>query len=150
MTTNAGAESISRPSLGFTVQDHSSDGLEAINKFFTPEFRNRLDGIVQFGPLDRTTILSVVDKFLFELEAQLNEKNVAIDVTDPAKGWLAEHGFDAKMGARPMSRVIRENIKKPLADEILFGTLSKGGRVRVLLDEFGELTFEIENEEATA
>ena len=150
MTTNAGAESISRPSLGFTVQDHSSDGLEAINKFFTPEFRNRLDGIVQFGPLDRTTILSVVDKFLFELEAQLNDKNVAIDVTDPAKGWLAEHGFDAKMGARPMSRVIRENIKKPLADEILFGTLSKGGRVRVLLDEFGELTFEIENEEATA
>ena len=92
----------------------------------------------------------MVDKFLFELEAQLNEKNVAIDVTDPAKGWLAEHGFDAKMGARPMSRVIRENIKKPLADEILFGTLSKGGRVRVLLDEFGELTFEIENEEATA
>ena len=119
--------------------------MEAINKFFTPEFRNRLDSIVQFGPLDRTTIISVVDKFLFELEEQLNEKNVEIDITDSAKGWLADNGFDAKMGARPMSRIIRENIKKPLADDILFGELSKGGKVKVLVDEFGELTFEIEN-----
>ena len=149
MTTNAGAESISRPSLGFTVQDHSSDGMEAINKFFTPEFRNRIDSIVQFAPLNKSTILNVVDKFLFELEAQLNDKNVIIDIADSAKGWLAEHGFDVKMGARPMSRVIRENIKKPLADEILFGTLSKGGKVRVELDEFGELTFAIENAEET-
>jgi ATP-dependent Clp protease ATP-binding subunit ClpA len=149
MTTNAGAESISRPSLGFTVQDHSSDGMEAINKFFTPEFRNRIDSIIQFAPLNKSTILNVVDKFLFELEAQLNDKNVMIDVADSAKSWLAEHGFDAKMGARPMSRVIRENIKKPLADEILFGTLSKGGKVRVELDEFGELTFDIENAEET-
>ena len=91
----------------------------------------------------------MVDKFLFELEAQLNDKNVIIDIADSAKGWLAEHGFDVKMGARPMSRVIRENIKKPLADEILFGTLSKGGKVRVELDEFGELTFAIENAEET-
>lgn len=150
MTTNAGAESISRPSLGFTVQDHSSDGMEAINKFFTPEFRNRIDSIIQFAPLNKSTILNVVDKFLFELESQLNDKNVIIDVADSAKGWLAEHGFDVKMGARPMSRVIRENIKKPLADEILFGTLSKGGKVRVELDEFGELTFDIENAEETA
>ena len=149
MTTNAGAESISRPSLGFTVQDHSSDGMEAINKFFTPEFRNRLDSIVQFGPLDSTTILSVVDKFLFELEEQLNEKNVTIDITDSAKGWLADNGFDAKMGARPMSRIIRENIKKPLADEILFGSLAKGGTVKVLVDDFGDLTFEIEKVEET-
>ncbi len=149
MTTNAGAESISRPSLGFTVQDHSSDGMEAINKFFTPEFRNRIDSIIQFAPLNKSTILNVVDKFLFELEAQLNDKNVIIDIADSAKGWLAEHGFDVKMGARPMSRVIRENIKKPLADEILFGTLSKGGKVRVELDEFGELTFAIENAEET-
>jgi len=149
MTTNAGADSISRPSLGFTIQDHSSDGMEAINKFFTPEFRNRIDSIIQFAPLNKSTILSVVDKFLFELESQLADKNVMIDVADSAKGWLAEHGFDVKMGARPMSRVIRENIKKPLADEILFGTLSKGGKVRVELDEFGELTFDIENAEET-
>lgn len=149
MTTNAGAESISRPSLGFTTQDHSSDGMEAIKKFFTPEFRNRIDSIIQFSPLDRSIILNVVDKFLFELEAQLEEKNVTIDIAESAKGWLAEHGFDAKMGARPMSRVIRENIKKPLADEILFGTLSKGGKVRVELDEFGEMTFVIENAEET-
>ena len=149
MTTNAGAESISRPSLGFTTQDHSSDGLDAINKFFTPEFRNRIDSIIQFAPLDRSIILNVVDKFLFELEAQLNDKNVSIDIAESAKGWLAEHGFDTKMGARPMARVIRENIKKPLADEILFGTLSKGGKVRVELDEFGELAFDIENEEET-
>ncbi|OED38874.1 ATP-dependent Clp protease ATP-binding subunit ClpA [Chromatiales bacterium (ex Bugula neritina AB1)] len=149
MTTNAGAESISRPSLGFTAQDHSSDGMEAINKFFTPEFRNRIDSIIQFAPLDKSIILNVVDKFLFELESQLNEKNVVIDIAETAKGWLAEHGFDSKMGARPMARVIRENIKKPLADEILFGTLSKGGKVRVELDEFGELAFEIEDAEAT-
>ncbi len=149
MTTNAGADSISRPSLGFTTQDHSSDGMEAINKFFTPEFRNRIDSIIQFAPLDKSVILNVVDKFLFELESQLNEKNVAIDVAESAKGWLAENGFDSKMGARPMARVIRENIKKPLADEILFGTLSKGGKVRVELDEFGELTFDIEDAEAT-
>ena len=149
MTTNAGAESISRPSLGFTAQDHSSDGMEAINKFFTPEFRNRIDSIIQFAPLDKSIILNVVDKFLFELEAQLNEKNVVIDIAESAKGWLAEHGFDAKMGARPMARVIRESIKKPLADEILFGSLSKGGKVRVELDEFGELAFEIEDAEAT-
>lgn len=149
MTTNAGAESISRPSLGFTTQDHSSDGLEAINKFFTPEFRNRIDSIIQFSPLDKKIILNVVDKFLFELEAQLNEKNVNIDITESAKSWLADNGFDTKMGARPMARVIRENIKKPLADEILFGTLSKGGKVIVDLDEFGDLAFEIENAEET-
>jgi len=150
MTTNAGAESISRPSLGFTTQDHSSDGLEAINKFFTPEFRNRIDSIIQFQPLDKKIILNVVDKFLFELEAQLNEKNVNIDVMEKAKVWLAENGFDTKMGARPMARVIRENIKKPLADEILFGTLSKGGKVIVDVDEFGDIAFVIENAEETA
>lgn len=149
MTTNAGAESISRPSLGFTTQDHSSDGLDAINKFFTPEFRNRIDSIIQFSPLDKKIILNVVDKFLFELEAQLNEKNVNIDVTESAKSWLADNGFDTKMGARPMARVIRENIKKPLADEILFGTLSKGGKVVVDIDEFGEIAFVIENAEET-
>jgi ATP-dependent Clp protease ATP-binding subunit ClpA len=150
MTTNAGAESITRASVGFTMQNHETDGMEAINKFFTPEFRNRIDSIIQFSSLDSRTILNVVDKFLFELESQLNEKNVTIDIADSAKGWLAENGFDAKMGARPMARIIRENIKKPLADEILFGSLSKGGKVRVELDEFGELSFNIEDSEAMA
>ncbi len=152
MTTNAGAESISRTTMGFTVQDHSTDGSEAVNKMFSPEFRNRLDSIIQFKPLDKDIILNVVDKFIIELEAQLDEKNVSIDFNYEAKTWLAEHGFDQKMGARPMNRLISESIKKPLADEILFGKLSKGGRVRVKLDEKGEIDFEFEsreNKEAT-
>lgn len=147
MTTNAGAESISRTTMGFTQQDNSSDGNEAVNKLFTPEFRNRLDAIIQFKPLDKSIILNVVDKFIIELESQLEEKNVSIDFNDEAKAWLAEHGFDAKMGARPMSRLISENVKKHLADEILFGKLNRGGRVRVILDEKGDLAFEFESKE---
>ncbi len=147
MTTNAGAESISRTTMGFTQQDHATDGMEAVNKMFTPEFRNRLDAIIQFKPLDKSIILNVVDKFIIELEAQLEEKNVSIDFSTEAKVWLAEHGFDARMGARPMARIISENIKKPLADEILFGQLSKGGRVRVILDEKGDIDFVFESKE---
>jgi len=152
MTTNAGAESLTRSTMGFTTQDHTSDGSEAVNKMFSPEFRNRLDSIIQFKPLDKAIILNVVDKFIIELEAQLEEKNVSIDFNYEAKTWLAEHGFDAAMGARPMARIITENIKKPLADEILFGALSKGGKVRVILDDKGEIAFEFEsreNKEAT-
>jgi len=152
MTTNAGAESISRSTMGFTVQDHTTDGSEAVNKMFSPEFRNRLDSIIQFKPLNKDIILNVVDKFIIELEAQLEDKNVSIDFNYEAKTWLAEHGFDAAMGARPMARIITENIKKPLADEILFGALSKGGKVRVILDDKGEIAFEFEsreNKEAT-
>lgn len=145
MTTNAGAESIARSTMGFTAQDHTSDGMEAINKLFTPEFRNRLDAIIQFKALDRSIILNVVDKFIIELEAQLEEKGVSIDFNTEAKTWLAEHGFDARMGARPMARIISENIKKPLADEILFGCLSNGGSVRVKLDESGDIKFEFES-----
>ncbi len=145
MTTNAGAESISRSTMGFTVQDHSTDGSEAVNKMFSPEFRNRLDSIIQFKPLDKDIILNVVDKFIIELEAQLEEKNVSIDFNYEAKTWLAEHGFDQAMGARPMARIISENIKKPLADEILFGQLSKGGKVRVILDDKGEIAFQFES-----
>jgi len=115
--------------------NHTSDGMEAVSKMFTPEFRNRLDSIIQFKPLDKSIILNVVDKFIIELEAQLEEKNVQIDFNPDAKTWLAENGFDARMGARPMARLISENIKKPLADEILFGKLTKGGRVNVKLDE---------------
>jgi len=148
MTTNAGAESISRTTMGFTQQDHATDGMEAVNKMFTPEFRNRLDSIIQFKPLDKSIILNVVDKFIIELEAQLEEKNVSIDFNPEAKVWLAEHGFDSRMGARPMARIISENIKKPLADEILFGQLAKGGRVRVILDEKGEIAFVFESKES--
>ncbi len=147
MTTNAGAESLSRTTMGFTQQDNSTDGSEAVNKLFTPEFRNRLDATIQFKPLDKSIILNVVDKFIIELEAQLEDKNVAIDFNDEAKAWLAENGFDERMGARPMARLINENVKKHLADEILFGKLSKGGRVRVILDEKGDLAFEFESKE---
>jgi ATP-dependent Clp protease ATP-binding subunit ClpA len=146
MTTNAGSEQISRRSMGFTQQDHTSDSMEAIKKLFTPEFRNRLDGIIQFKQLDATTIGNVVDKFLVELEAQLEEKHVTVDVDEAARRWLAEHGFDPHMGARPMARVIQEKIKKPLAGELLFGTLSSGGHVLITIKD-GELAFEYESRE---
>ncbi len=144
MTTNAGASDAARASIGFTTQDHSSDAMEAVRKFFTPEFRNRLDAIIQFNGLDRDTILSVVDKFLFELEQQLEEKRVSMTVTPEVREWLAARGYDPQMGARPMARMIQEHIKKALAEELLFGRLSHGGRVRVdVVDE--ELSFEIED-----
>jgi ATP-dependent Clp protease ATP-binding subunit ClpA len=143
MTTNAGAREASRASIGFTTQDHSSDAMTAIRKLFTPEFRNRLDAIIQFNGLDKTTILSVVDKFLFELEQQLEEKRVNLSVTPDVRAWLAERGYDPQMGARPMARVIQEQIKKPLAEELLFGRLAQGGKVMVGVSD-GELSFEIE------
>lgn len=148
MTTNAGAEMISRRSIGFTRQDHSSDGMEAIRKGFTPEFRNRLDSIVQFQSLARPVIHRVVDKFVMELEGQLSDKHVAICLNDDARAWLAEKGYDEKMGARPMSRVIQENLKKPLAEDLLFGRLKDGGTVTVKVQK-GELVLEI-GEEALA
>jgi ATP-dependent Clp protease ATP-binding subunit ClpA len=131
MTTNAGAEAMQRPSMGFTLQNHQTDVMETIKRGFAPEFRNRLDAIVQFQPLDATTILHVVDKFLTQLEVQLEGKRVVLTVSDAARAWLAERGYDPQMGARPMARVIQEHIKRPLADEILFGRLTEGGRVRV-------------------
>ena len=124
MTTN-----ISRRSIGFMEQDHSTDALEAINRMFTPEFRNRLDAIIQFEPLDTTVILTVVDKFLTELQSQLDEKRVLLQVDDEARHWLVERGYDATMGARPMERIIQENIKKPLAEMVLFGDLARNGGV---------------------
>ncbi len=146
MTTNAGADRMSRPSIGFAVQDHSGDSLEAIQRMFSPEFRNRLDSIVQFAPLGADTIAHVVDKFIIELEGQLEEKRVILEVDEEARAWLAEHGFDALMGARPMARVIKEHIKRPLADELLFGRLEGGGHVRVTARE-GALAFEYERRE---
>lgn len=142
MTTNAGAEEMSRPSIGFTAQDHSTDGMEAIRRFFTPEFRNRLDAIVQFNPLDPVVITQVVDKFIFELEAQLQEQNINLNIDDSARLWLSEHGYDPKMGARPMARTIQQHIKKPLADELLFGRLKDGGDL-LIKAENGELVFDI-------
>ena len=147
MTTNAGAERISRPSVGFTQQDHSSDAMEAIKKIFSPEFRNRLDAIIEFNALDQKTILNVVDKFLVELQAQLDEKKVVIEVDEAARLWLGEHGHDKVMGARPMARLIQEKIKKELAEELLFGKLLHGGHV-IVSEANGELTIEIEEKEA--
>ena len=142
MTTNAGAEQVSRPSIGFTRQDHSSDSMEVIKRTFTPEFRNRLDAIVQFKPLFPETIQHVVDKFMVELETQLEEKNVTLQIDARAREWLAEHGFDPIMGARPMARVIQEHIKKPLAEEVLFGELAEGGHVSIS-EENGKLTLDV-------
>jgi ATP-dependent Clp protease ATP-binding subunit ClpA len=133
MTTNAGAEVIGRRSIGFNEQDHTTDGMEALTKMFTPEFRNRLDSIIQFAALARDTVCYVVDKFLTELQAQLDEKQVVLHVTDEVKEYLADKGYDQKMGARPMARLIQEELKKPLAEEILFGSLSGGGDVNVTL-----------------
>ncbi|MDY7218913.1 ATP-dependent Clp protease ATP-binding subunit ClpA [Denitrificimonas sp. JX-1] len=129
MTTNAGAEHASRASIGFSKQDHSTDAMETLKKTFSPEFRNRLDGIIQFSRLSPKTLESVVDKFLTELQAQLEDKRVELDVTPAARGWLAEHGYDIDMGARPMARLIEEQIKRPLAEHILFGELSDNGGV---------------------
>ena len=150
MTTNAGAESISRRTIGFTTQDHSSDGMEAVNRMFTPEFRNRLDSIVQFQPLGEDVILTVVDKFLTELQCQLDEKHVTLDVDEEARLWLVEKGYDVHMGARPMERIIQEHIKKPLAELILFGSLSQsGGTAHVRLDKANNtLKVTVEEEEA--
>jgi ATP-dependent Clp protease ATP-binding subunit ClpA len=135
MTTNAGAQEMSRASIGFTTQDHSSDGLAIIKKSFSPEFRNRLDAIIQFSALDEHSIARVVDKLVVELEAKLSSNNVTLELDDAARKWIAERGYDPKMGARPMARIIQEHIKRPLAEELLFGALSGGGHVRIGIDE---------------
>ncbi|MBU2705072.1 ATP-dependent Clp protease ATP-binding subunit ClpA [Zooshikella marina] len=145
MTTNAGAEQTSRASIGFTEQDHSTDAMEVIKKTFTPEFRNRLDGIIQFQPLTEETIKHVVDKFLTELQSQLDDKKVLLEVDEEARAWLADKGYDKQMGARPMVRVIQDVLKKPLAEQILFGKLAgNGGTVKVFVKE-DELNFELED-----
>ncbi|QNK01110.1 ATP-dependent Clp protease ATP-binding subunit ClpA [Dyella telluris] len=147
MTTNAGAQQASRRGIGFVKQTHTMDAMEVIRRMFTPEFRNRLDAIIQFNALDFDHILRVVDKFLIELEAQLGEKHVSLDVDADARRWLAEHGFDPQMGARPMARVIQEKVKRPLADELLFGKLADGGKVRLSVND-GELVVSTEAAEA--
>jgi ATP-dependent Clp protease ATP-binding subunit ClpA len=147
MTTNAGAELMSRASIGFSIQDHTTDGMEAIKKMFTPEFRNRLDSIVQFGELSIDVIKTVVDKFLVQLQSQLDDKKVFIEIDDDARLWLAENGYDSKMGARPMDRLIQEKIKKPLAEEVLFGALAQKGGTAFVSVEDGELVVSTEVKE---
>ena len=131
MTTNAGVQETTRKSIGFSEQDHTHDAMGEINKTFSPEFRNRLDNIIWFNHLEREVILLVVDKFIVELQAQLDKKSVNFELTSKAREWLAEKGYDKAMGARPMARVIQEELKKPLANEILFGKLADGGTVKV-------------------
>jgi len=144
MTTNAGAAEMSRSSIGFQIQDHALDGMEVLKKMFTPEFRNRLDAIIPFGPLSRDVIKTVVDKFLVAIQVQLDDKKVQLEVTDAARDWLALNGYDELMGARPMQRLIQDRIKKPLAEDILFGRLSEGGGAVVVDEEEGELVLRIE------
>ena len=146
MTTNAGADRISRASVGFMPQDHSSDVTESIKKMFNPEFRNRLDAIIHFNPLDKKTISNVVGKFLIELETQLDDKKVTIEITEDAREWLADNGYDKVMGARPMSRLIQKIIKRPLAEELLFGKLMQGGHVVASLEN-NSIKVEIKEEE---
>ena len=147
MTTNAGAREMSRSSIGFQVQDHSTDGMAIIKKIFTPEFRNRLDAIIQFGALSKEVIKTVVDKFLVEIQVQLDSRKVQLDVSEEAREWLAENGYDEKMGARPMQRLIQNRIKKELAEDILFGRLSDGGGVVHVTVEDDDLLLEIEEPE---
>jgi ATP-dependent Clp protease ATP-binding subunit ClpA len=144
MTTNAGAQEMSRASIGFTYQDHTSDGMEIIKKAFTPEFRNRLDAIIQFAPLEIDSIKRVVDKLVVELEAKLGSNDVTIELDDAAREWIAERGYDPKMGARPMARIIQEHIKRPLAEELLFGVLEEGGHVRISVNDNNELQLNAE------
>jgi ATP-dependent Clp protease ATP-binding subunit ClpA len=148
MTTNAGAQEMSRPAIGFMPGDNTSDGMEAVRRLFSPEFRNRLDAIIQFAALDPPTIERVVDKLLLETEAQLEQKGVALVIEDAARQWIAVRGYDPKMGARPMARVIQEHVKRPLAEELLFGKLAGGGTVRVSVAADGS-KLEIECTSAT-
>ena len=146
MTTNAGAEEGSRASMGFTQQDHASDSMKTLERGFSPEFRNRLDAIIQFKPLDISIVGHVVDKFIFELEALLADKRVTLALDESARLWLAEHGCDPKMGARPMARLIQEKIKKPLANDLLFGKLAQGGHVKIYVEN-DDIAFVIESNE---
>jgi ATP-dependent Clp protease ATP-binding subunit ClpA len=148
MTSNVGAEEMDKTNIGFTAQDSESDVMTSVQRVFSPEFRNRLDAVIQFHALDTKTILSVVNKFIAELEGQLQARNVILEVDDEARSWLAKNGYDKKMGARPMDRLIQEQIKKPLAEELLFGQLSNGGHVTVTTEK-GKIKFLIKDTETS-
>jgi len=143
MTSNAGATELAKSAIGFNRDRREGEDTAAIERTFSPEFRNRLDAVISFGPLPKSVILKVVEKFVLQLEAQLLDRDVTIELTEPAAEWLAEKGYDDKMGARPLGRVIQEHIKKPLAEELLFGKLAKGGLVRVGVKD-GAIDLEIE------
>jgi ATP-dependent Clp protease ATP-binding subunit ClpA len=143
MTTNAGAEGLSKNVIGFSNVKTPGDEMGEIKRMFTPEFRNRLDAVVSFAALDEQVILRVVDKFLMQLESQLTEKKVEALFTESLKKYLAKNGFDPQMGARPMSRLIQDTIRRALADELLFGKLANGGRVTIDLDENGQVKLDI-------
>ncbi|PCI38533.1 MAG: ATP-dependent Clp protease ATP-binding subunit ClpA [Thiotrichales bacterium] len=149
MTTNAGSFEGSRSSIGFTEQDHAPDSMDAIKRIFTPEFRNRLDAVIQFNHLSQENIKSVVDKFIAQLQGQLYDKCISLDLTDEARDWIVTNGYDKSMGARPMWRLIQEKIKKPLADEILFGSLSKGGTVMISVDKEQHIKLEFAKKSKT-
>jgi ATP-dependent Clp protease ATP-binding subunit ClpA len=149
MTTNAGAAELSKTSMGFTAARQTGDEMGEIKRMFTPEFRNRLDGIISFQSLDREIILRVVDKFLMQLEEQLHEKKVDISFTPALREYLADKGFDPQMGARPMSRLIQDTIRSALADELLFGRLANGGKVTVDVDAAGKVRLEFAEEPAS-
>jgi ATP-dependent Clp protease ATP-binding subunit ClpA len=144
MTTNAGAESLAKASMGFTATKQAGDEMEAIKRMFTPEFRNRLDAIISFRALDHDIILRVVDKFLMQLEEQLQEKKVEPHFTQKLKEHLAKKGFDPLMGARPMARLIQDTIRRALADELLFGRLAHGGKVTVDVDDAEKIVLQFE------
>jgi ATP-dependent Clp protease ATP-binding subunit ClpA len=146
MTTNAGAEALNKTAIGFAQTATAGDEMAEIKRLFSPEFRNRLDAIISFKALDKDIILQVVDKFLMQLEVQLHEKKVDAIFTDALRDYLAKHGFDPLMGARPMSRLIQDTIRKALADELLFGRLANGGKVTVDIDEAGTVKLEFEEE----
>jgi ATP-dependent Clp protease ATP-binding subunit ClpA len=135
MTTNAGAQDMAREAIGFGSSVREGDDMEAIQRLFTPEFRNRLDAVIPFGHLPPTVVRKVVEKFVLQLEAQLAERQINIELSSEAADWLATKGYDQQMGARPLARVIQEHVKKPLAEEVLFGKLAKGGTVRILLKD---------------
>jgi ATP-dependent Clp protease ATP-binding subunit ClpA len=135
MTTNAGASDMAKAAYGFTRTKREGDDLEALNRLFAPEFRNRLDATITFAHLSQEVIAKVVEKFVLQLEAQLGDRNITIELSEEAARWLIANGYDELMGARPMARVIQEHIKKPLADEVLFGKLKGGGHVRVIVDK---------------
>jgi ATP-dependent Clp protease ATP-binding subunit ClpA len=149
MTTNAGAEGLSKNAIGFSTDRKLGDEMAEIKRLFTPEFRNRLDAVISFAALDEQVILRVVDKFLMQLEDQLHEKKVEVSFTQALKDYLAKHGFDPLMGARPMARLIQDTIRRALADELLFGKLATGGKITVDVDDDGKVQLEFQAPEET-
>jgi ATP-dependent Clp protease ATP-binding subunit ClpA len=148
MTTNAGAESLTKSTIGFAKSVRTGDEMIEIKRMFTPEFRNRLDAMISFAPLSKEIILRITDKFLMQLEAQLQEKKVEAAFTDNLRNYLAEHGFDPLMGARPMARLIQDTIRSALADELLFGRLCNGGKVTVDINSDGKVMLQFDDNES--